>query len=264
LRVEPTLTACEEALFQWELLPEDHPLQACPLASNLVYRAFQVYHQANRLPVGQTFRFTLTKRIPLQAGLGGGSSNAAIALVLLQQWCQEQELPTLSDFEMMSLAQSLGADVPFFLSSAMAAWGRAKGDVLTEDRAFIPTAFTGGGWLLVKPKALGVETAWAYQQLAWGNHYTQRVAPESEAFRVPENLPTALFNSFQAPLLAQLPELQAVAEGLSKHGAAGVLLCGSGATMAGYFPENPCQASCWESVFPAQQYWKQWASFATS
>ncbi len=90
--------------------------------TNLVARAAQSYRQA----LGETFgvRITLEKRIPVAAGLGGGSSNAAATLLGLQ----ELRGNPLSQKQLLTLAKGLGADVPFFLGNTPWAVGRGRGD----------------------------------------------------------------------------------------------------------------------------------------
>ena len=90
--------------------------------TNLVVRAAELYRKASGWQQG--LKITLEKKIPVAAGLGGGSSDAAATLQALQRLS-----PTpLSEVELLTLARSLGADVPFFLSGNPWAVGRGRGD----------------------------------------------------------------------------------------------------------------------------------------
>src|SRR2546425_3944720 len=81
---------------------------------NLAARAAHLVRQ--RLASTQGVKIELYKRIPVAAGLGGGSSDAAAVLLALQQWWQLQ----LSPADLLNLAASLGSDVPFFLTGGLA------------------------------------------------------------------------------------------------------------------------------------------------
>ena len=92
--------------------------------TNLAARAAEVYRQA--LGTSQGIRISLKKRIPVAAGLGGGSSDAAAALKGLQ----ELNGNPLPEGDLHRLARGLGADVPFFLNPAPLALGKGRGDEL--------------------------------------------------------------------------------------------------------------------------------------
>jgi 4-diphosphocytidyl-2-C-methyl-D-erythritol kinase len=119
---------------------------------NLVVRAAQLLRET--FAVDRGVQIELVKRIPVAAGLGGGSSDAAVTLLgLAQMWKLR-----LDGREMRALAMKLGSDVPFFLEGG-AAVARGRGERLT----LLPPLPTT--WLvLARPKA-EVSTAWAYRQL---------------------------------------------------------------------------------------------------
>ncbi|HCI78918.1 MAG TPA: 4-(cytidine 5'-diphospho)-2-C-methyl-D-erythritol kinase, partial [Ktedonobacter sp.] len=100
-------------------IPEDTVRIVCTRhelsnAQNLAVRAAQLVRQ--HLSLKQGLEIALDKRIPMAAGLGGGSSNAAAVLLALRHWWN---LP-LTPEEMLHLAAALGSDVPFFLSNGLA------------------------------------------------------------------------------------------------------------------------------------------------
>jgi 4-diphosphocytidyl-2-C-methyl-D-erythritol kinase len=119
-----------------------------PAESDIVVKAARALAQGRDVPgVG----IALTKRIPVQAGLGGGSSDAATVLVALNQIWQLR----LTVDELARLGLTLGADVPFFIRGT-AAWAEGVGEQLT------PYDFAEGHFLVVKPQT-AVSTAAVFQ-----------------------------------------------------------------------------------------------------
>ena len=130
--------------------------QLNPGADNLVMRAAKAFLKETRMNVG--LHIELVKKIPMEAGLGGGSSDAAITLKALNHCFGKP----LSQKTLHTLASQLGSDVPFFLEEKpMLVKGRGA------QLQSIPSlrSLDGAGLLLIKPP-FGVSTAWAYQELA--------------------------------------------------------------------------------------------------
>src|SRR5438067_3688228 len=124
-------------------------------ADNLAVRAAEAVRQ--RLALSRGIVIELHKRIPLAAGLGGGSSDAAVVLLALQQWWQ---LP-LSPTDLLMLAASLGSDVPFFLTGGLALCaGRGE-----QVRALVPRWPASMRWLVLVKPAIGVSTAAVFRAL---------------------------------------------------------------------------------------------------
>lgn len=123
--------------------PNDH--------RNLVVRAAQLLRET--FGVDRNVQIELTKRVPAAAGLGGGSSDAAVTLLgLVQMWKLR-----LDGRELLALAGKLGSDVPFFLEGG-AAVARGRGERLS----FLPPLPTT--WLVVARPRAEVKTEWAYRQ----------------------------------------------------------------------------------------------------
>ena len=122
-----------------------------PPAENLATRAAQLVLDATGNSTGVTLH--LVKRIPAKAGLGGGSSDAAAALVGTNQLLGNP----IPRHELMQLASRLGADVPFFVSGASLALGWDRGDRLFT----LPPLPSAPGVLVIPP--VGVSTADAYR-----------------------------------------------------------------------------------------------------
>lgn len=189
---------------------------------NLILKA------ARKLDSGQGAKITLTKNIPFGAGLGGGSSDAAISLVGLNHlW----ELG-LDDKTLWELAQSLGSDVPFFLTGGTAQIA-GRGELVT------PIPSKGSFWyLLVKPP-LAISTPWAYR-IFDENPASPPQATEKmkAALEIGDSLLVgqALANNFEGPIFSHYPQLQKYKEALLAAGAIGAAMSGSGPTIFGLFP----------------------------
>jgi 4-diphosphocytidyl-2C-methyl-D-erythritol kinase len=205
-----------------------------------------------------TWRATLTKRIPSQAGLGGGSSDAACALRLLNQWAARYEC-ALSEDALYALASELGADVAFFLSGGCArATGRGERlHPLPQLHAF--------WWVLAKPYGVGAPTGWAYAQLGRGAYspamraeHTERLVRMLPTIQTPRQLAPLLHNDFDAPILEAIPALAHLRTLLERGGALRVILCGSGAAQAALC-ESEDHAKTLAKTLLQQDYWAVWA-----
>jgi 4-diphosphocytidyl-2-C-methyl-D-erythritol kinase len=204
--------------------------------------------------VQQSWRATLLKRIPSQAGLGGGSSDAACALRLLNQWAARYER-ALSDDALYALASELGADVAFFLHGGCAL-ATGKGERLQP----LPT-LPPFWWVLAKPYEVGVPTGWAYAQLGRGAvspnaraDHTERLARLLPTIRTPRDLAPLLHNDFDTPILQAIPALAELRTLLEQGGALRVILCGSGAAQAALC-ESEAHAKTLANALIRQNYW---------
>ena len=193
---------------------------------NLAYRAAAAFLDAASIKEG--IRIHLEKRIPLEAGLGGGSGNAATTLLGLNDLFGHPLTPDQLD----TLAASLGSDVPFFLQSSPAlATGRGE---QIRPLPFFP-ALKGASFLLIHP-GFGISTAWTYQRLARfpaAFNGKRGRAQELIASLTSGDLISAgkfLYNSLEAPALEKYPLLQLFQDFLREKGAIGTLMSGSGST----------------------------------
>lgn len=170
-------------------------------ASNLVLRAASAFRAA--YPAAPHGHFHLAKRIPHGAGLGGGSSDAAAALRLLNQAAGSPLAPEA----LRAVAAKVGSDCAFFVEP-MTAVMRGRGERLSPLPASAASAYRGRRVLLIKP-AFGVSTAAAYGWLAASARHASEPAAElalAAALRDPAAV-VALGNSLQAPVFAHHPEL---------------------------------------------------------
>jgi 4-diphosphocytidyl-2-C-methyl-D-erythritol kinase len=196
---------------------------------NLVYRAAEQFLRATSIKDG--VRVRLEKRIPLAAGLGGGSGNAAVTLLGLNEIFGDP----LSGAALETLGAALGSDVPFFLQKGPAlATGRGE---RIEPLDFFP-ALAGAAFVLIHP-GFGISTAWAYQQLARFKEALEGtpgrgrrlvgILQGSDLAAVGREL----YNSLEAPAFKKYPLLVLFQQFLREHGAAGALMSGSGSTTFG-------------------------------
>lgn len=195
-------------------------------SSNLIHRAAVAFLEAAK--IGEGVAIHVEKRIPLAAGLGGGSGNAAHTLLGLNELFGH---PLISE-RLQDLATALGSDVPFFLQSKPAL-ATGRGDKITPLASF--PALRGVFLLLIHP-GFGISTAWAYQQLA---EYSEALkgrpgrAKKLIGLLQDPDLPAAgteLYNSLEAPALTKYPLLALFQEFLKANGAAAALMSGSGST----------------------------------
>src|SRR5712692_11618776 len=125
-------------------------------AGNLVHRAATAFRQTAK--VNEGIRIHLEKKIPLAAGLGGGSGNAATTLLGLNELFGKPLTPE----QLQTIAAALGSDIPFFLQP-QPALATGRGEKVVPLAAF--PALRGAAFLLIHP-GFGISTAWAYRQLA--------------------------------------------------------------------------------------------------
>ncbi len=198
--------------------------------SNLVYRAAAAVLARAEQSVGLDIE--LRKRIPMGAGLGGGSSDAAATIIGLNCLLQLKWSPA----QMAEVGQSLGSDVPFFLF-APAACVTGRGETVR------PVVVEGARWVVLVNPGFGVNTKWAYQELAAARTSVRPLSyAQQELDRQSRvdwaQLMAAAENDFEAPVFAAHGKLREIKQSLQAHGAEIALLSGSGATVFGVFADE--------------------------
>ena len=211
---------------------------ALPTGSeNLVCRAIAAIRK--EIGLAQGVKVRLEKRIPVARGLGGGSSDAAAALIGTLRLTGA----TVPLARLIEIAAGLGADVPFFLFG-----GRAlavnRGDEIYPLPDAPPRAV-----LVVSPRDIGVSTKDAYQWLS--SQLTIRAeTPNIWGFcALCWSRPGKLFNDFEAPVFGRHARLREIRDALLQEGAAEAALAGSGSAVFGLF-RNPAQARRAARAFP--------------
>jgi 4-diphosphocytidyl-2-C-methyl-D-erythritol kinase len=201
----------------------DHPLLPND-NTNLCLRAVHLLRDVTGIHSG--VEITLKKRIPLGAGLGGGSSDAAAVLKgLTKLWALD-----ISTTELQTISATLGSDVPFFFSS-QTAYATGRGERLEPCSARIPY------WILTVTPDIHVSTAWAYAHVkpsSGSDRPDLRELLLSSADN-PAELRKRLRNDFEEPVFTEFPEIAGVKEILLKQGADVALMSGSGSSVFGFF-----------------------------
>ena len=199
-------------------------------AHNLAYRAAELVLRRSGVSMGVDLK--LIKRIPVAAGLGGGSSDAAATILGLNRllglgW---------TNSEMAALGQTLGSDVPFFIEAPTAVihgWGQRV----------IPKTLEGVRWIVLVNPGFPINTGRAYGRL---DEMRRVVPPLPEALKAIEHATSVSWslilarmeNDFEAALSGDYPVLAGIKKLLLEMGAEGALLSGSGATVFGVFREQ--------------------------
>ena len=195
-------------------------------ASNLVHRAATAFLAAAGIADG--VRIHLEKNLPLAGGIGGGSANAAVTFLALNELFGTPLPPE----KLHALAAALGSDIPFFLHDRPAlATGRGEIVQPLEPLA----ALQGRAFFLCHP-GFGISTPWAYQNLARfpaALHGTPGRAGKLVARLQAGDLAGAtaeFYNSLEAPAFDKFPVLALYQEFLRERGALAALMSGSGST----------------------------------
>lgn len=214
--------------------------------TNLVWRAARLFLDE----VGLECRVTilLEKNIPVAAGLGGGSSDAAAVLLALD----ELLATNLAEERLLEMALRLGADVPFFIKRNLpAALAEGVGEQLTSAPGIQDCQV-----ILVKP-GFGVSTKWVFDNFALtttGNPYI--LAPEKdcqsgryssfEGDFLEKYGSAGFFNDLESVTVTRYPEIAEIKQELLADGARVSLMSGSGSTVFGIFNDSRKARACYE------------------
>ena len=196
--------------------------------SNLIWQAAQrLWRSLRRDGDVCDIVVRLEKRIPLQAGLGGGSADAAATLLgLAHAWRVPLQPSQLTD-----VGATLGADVPFFLSGGTAL-GLGRGDEV------YPLADLARHWIVLLIPGFGVSTAEAY---GWYDGERDLGRPAREPQYVPGPWPSRaaqMINDLEAPIARHYPEIEQMKLTLRRAGALAAAMSGSGSTVFGLFQDK--------------------------
>jgi 4-diphosphocytidyl-2-C-methyl-D-erythritol kinase len=192
-------------------------------ADNLCLKAWQLLKQD--FPDLPGIDIHLHKHIPIGAGLGGGSADAAFMLQLLNNRFQLG----ITEEQLLIYAAKLGSDCPFFIQNKPC-YATGRGEIMT------PIALDLSGWsfVLVYP-GIHINTGWAFS----------RITPQAPLLSLRENIlqpvetwQKTITNDFEAPVLNAYPELAAIKEKLYAEGAVYAAMSGSGSAFVGIFPKN--------------------------
>ncbi|MCX6343696.1 MAG: 4-(cytidine 5'-diphospho)-2-C-methyl-D-erythritol kinase [Armatimonadetes bacterium] len=203
--------------------------------ANLVYKACEAFFIATGIRSGA--KCALTKRIPVQAGLGGGSGNAAAAILGLDM-LYETQLPLE---QLSEIAASVASDAPLFIYGGTVRM-RGRGDQIEP----LPDA-PELNLVVVKP-IIGVSTAWAYSELDKSPDRKLKgksdIAEKAIHSGNREALINSLYNDFDPIACGASEEIAKAKQMLKDNGAQGTLLSGSGSAVFGIFADiEDCQTA---------------------
>jgi len=203
----------------------------CLIAANLMQKEKHVR---------QGVMIHLKKNIPIGAGLGGGSSDAAAVLCGLNNFWELK----LSNTQLRVLAAQIGSDVPFFIDGGTAC-ATGRGEILESCSLALPY------WIAVVTPLVHISTSWAYRQLKpkgnaksgeWQSKLIKQIAN-------PQKIESLVQNDFEQPVFQTYPELQRIKKQLNEMGAVFSLMSGSGSSIYGFF-ESDAKALAALSSFP--------------
>lgn len=207
-------------------------------ATNLVLKAARAFAEVSGWKGGA--RFTLEKRVPAGAGLGGGSSDAAAALLALNRMAGAGF--ALNASRLAEVAATVGSDCPLFLAGGPSVM-RGRGERLEALPARAVARLAGRRVLVFKP-GFGIATPWAYGRLAAGAPASYLPAAEAEARLkawIDDNGAPAerlLFNSMEPPAFRKFPALPLLLEELRGEFGVAAGMSGSGSACFALLPEG--------------------------
>ncbi|MFO7890647.1 MAG: 4-(cytidine 5'-diphospho)-2-C-methyl-D-erythritol kinase [bacterium] len=191
---------------------------------NLVWKAFNLFK--DKADVKGGLDVYLEKKIPMGAGLAGGSSNAAVTLMAANKlWGN-----LLHKSELLEMANQLGADVPFFIFSASAI-GRGKGEILEK------VNYDKNWWIVLVCPAVSISTKWVYSQTKFILTKIKKITNFKTLFENFDcnDLQGNLYNELEEIVFKRYPFLEKIKNQLKEMGAFYVSMSGSGSSMYGLF-----------------------------
>ncbi len=194
---------------------------------NLCYRAAALLREYLGHRKGVVI--TLDKRIPVGAGLGGGSSDAATTLrSLVSLWNV-----SVPDDDLATMALKLGSDVPYFLNFG-SALAKGRGEILEYFQLMLPYA------ILVANPGIHVSTPWAYSQISppREQHHESLKCTLLDNLDTPSELARRLRNDFEDVVFREFPAVGRLKQEMISAGASFALMSGSGSTVYGLFREE--------------------------
>lgn len=206
--------------------------------NNICINAYQLLKNNYSLP---PVRIHLHKNIPVGAGLGGGSSDAAFTLTMLNSLLNSG----LPETELMKIAEKAGSDCPFFIYNKPA-YATGKGDKLT------PIALNLNGYFLVLAyPMIHVNTAEAYKEI----NPKPSTSQLTKQIKLPvENWKDNIKNDFEKIIFKKHPEIEKIKLQMYDSGALYAAMSGSGSSVYGLFKEEINL----KSIFPNYFIWSEW------
>ncbi len=211
---------------------------------NLVVKAALLLRTTSGLPAATGASITVRKNIPVGAGLGGGSSDAAASLLALNRLWDAGASPD----ELARMGADVGSDVPFFIL-ARSALVSGRGELIA------PAAFPRPYHFVLVYPGFPVSTAWAYRalrlELTKRPEYSKMLLSRCLAGAPPDEIAGLLHNDFEPTVAARHPNVARAKQDLLRAGACGALMSGSGSAVFGIFPDRVSSLGALEAVRPS-------------
>ena len=218
-------------------------------AGNIAYRAAALLKERSGCSLGADI--LIHKRIPVAAGLGGGSSNAATVLLGLNRFWKLGFSPK----QLLALGAEIGSDVPFFLLETPFAIGKGRGEILRP----LPARGIKISHVLVKPP-FGISTKEAYAALRPTSLTLQKANARLLIHSIQkgrlEPHSSLLTNSLELALNKRVKDISKIKNELHKRGAFAALLSGSGSTVFGLFRDEKSAARAARFLKRDHKDWK--------
>ncbi|MCF0203118.1 MAG: 4-(cytidine 5'-diphospho)-2-C-methyl-D-erythritol kinase [Bacteroidaceae bacterium] len=193
----------------------------CDAEKNLVVRAYRLLSNDHSLPA---MSINLCKRTPMQAGMGGGSADAAYMLKAVNELAELQ----LSVEQLEAYALKLGADAPFFIQ-CRPCFATGVGEKMTP----IYIDLSAYDIRFVKPADISVSTADAFRNIPVGK--PSRSCEDIVLHEPVENWRHLLKNDFETTVFAKFPQLEDIKQSFYNQGAVYATMTGSGSAIVGIF-----------------------------
>lgn len=195
-------------------------------SSNLVYKVWEKMKEITGIDRG--LKIKIHKKIPVAAGLAGGSSNGAMTFKAINQLWDLK----LSDDELIKIGTSIGADIPFCIRGGTAKAG-GIGEKLTKLKPFKDKD------ILIANPGIPISTAYAYSKVDLVGercNFDEMIkAMEKEDLNQVSN---KLYNRLEKVIIGENPIIQDIKNSMIKHGALGALMSGSGSTVFGIYDDK--------------------------
>ncbi len=228
-------TAATTVACQHPDIPQDE--------TNLAFAAADLFFKS--LNKNEGVGIVIEKHIPVAAGLGGGSSNAATVLAALNRY---YDVP-FSQKELISMGRCIGADVPFFLFGRPAI-ATGVGEQLEAYKGLEKLNI-----LLINP-GFGVSTAKVYKNLNLRLTKCKKKLSYSLLKKQGFDIRRHLCNDLETAAVAEYPDIITVKEALLKYGAIGALMSGSGPTVFGLFSSSAKARRASEKIYQENSKWR--------
>jgi 4-diphosphocytidyl-2-C-methyl-D-erythritol kinase len=196
-------------------------------STNLCWKAIEIFRLHHSLTDG--IKIHIDKKIPVGAGLGGGSSDAAVVLKTLSPLLQVHTAET----DLHQMALHLGSDVPFFLTQS-SAFAEGRGEILSY------VSYTVPYWIVLVYPNIHISTPWAYRALSEKRNGTfpERRSLKDQYSSLSLGTMMTLENDFEEVVFEHYPEIKKVKATLNNAGAIFALMSGSGSSVFGLFDDE--------------------------